>query len=334
MRLGLVGIRGPGDDAVTRAAGAPTLTAVPGLRVGHATSSDGRTGCTVVRGPFRAAVEVRGLATGSRELGVLAPEHLVPRVDALLLTGGSAFGLAAADGVMARLAEEGLGYQTAVSPVPIVPAAVIFDLRPGRPRPDAAMGREACEAATDAPVPRGRIGAGAGATVGKLAGIDRAAGGGLGSRAMRLDRWTVGALAVVNAVGDVTDGTGRIVAGARDDEGRIVGGEALLAAGAEPGGPADPLGPGENTTLAVVATDAPLDRLDLVRLARMAGTALPRRITPVHTPFDGDLVFAVSTATEARPLSSGDLLSLGTAARNALEESITDAVLAPREGEA
>lgn len=289
-----------------------TLTAVAGVSVGHATSPDGTTGCTVVLGPFRAAVEVRGLATGTRELGVMAPEHLVPRIDAILLTGGSAFGLAAADGVVAWLAERGLGYRTRVVPVPIVPAAVIFDLQPGRPRPDAAMGRRACEGAGTGPVPRGRVGVGAGATVGKLSGMEGASPGGVGSRARHVGGWTVGALVVVNAVGDVFDSTGRAVTGGRDRETR----------------PSPAPGAGENTTLAVVATDAPLDRIGLARLARMANTALARRIVPVHTPYDGDVVFAVSSSSETAPVESAELLSLGVAAREALEDAIVDAVTA------
>lgn len=268
----------------------------------------------MVLGPFRAAVEVRGLATGTRELGVLALEHLVPRVHAILLTGGSAFGLAAADGVMGWLAERGIGHETAVTPVPIVPAAVIYDLRSGRERPDSAMGRQACQAAGTGPVPRGRVGAGAGATVGKLGGIENAAPGGLGSAARREGEWTVGALVVVNAVGDVVDPSGRVVAGGRTERPRT-------------GAP----GSGENTTLAVVATDAPLDRTDLGRLARMAGTALARRIVPVHTPFDGDVIFAVSPTSAVEPVPSARLLELGVAARDALEEAILDAV-APHAG--
>jgi L-aminopeptidase/D-esterase-like protein len=294
-----------------------TLTAVAGLNVGHATSPEGRTGCTVVLGPFRAAAEVRGLATGTRELGVLAPEHLVPRIDAILLSGGSAFGLAAADGVVAWLAERGRGYETRVAPVPIVPAAVIFDLDASGPRPDAALGRAACEAAGTGPVPRGRVGAGAGATVGKLGGIERAAPGGVGSRARQSGEWTVGALVVVNAVGDVVDATGRVVGGAHGADDRST---------PERGGRAADLRLGENTTLAVVATDAPLDRIGLARLARMAGTALARRIVPVHTPYDGDMVFAVSPTPDPGPITSPDLLSLGIAAREALEDAIVDAV--------
>jgi L-aminopeptidase/D-esterase-like protein len=195
---------------------------------------------------------------------------------------------------------------------------VIFDLDPEVPRPDASFGWEACEAAGTGPVSRGRVGVGAGATVGKMAGIDRASPGGVGSRARQTRDWTVGALVVVNAVGDVVDGAGRIVAGAGDGGDRPTMGEG--------GATAMFSLPGENTTLAVVATDAPLDRIGLARLARMAGTALARRIVPVHTPYDGDVVFAVSPTAEPEPITSPDLLSLGIAAREALEDAIVDAV--------
>ena len=153
---------------------------MPGVRVGHATAAGGETGCTVVLGPFRAAVEVRGLATGTRELGPLDPHHLVPQAHGIVLSGGSAFGLSTADGVMAWLEEGGVGFDTGVARVPIVPAAVIFDLAPGRARPDAAVGREACEAASDAPVQEGRVGVGAGASVGHWLGPQGASPGGLG----------------------------------------------------------------------------------------------------------------------------------------------------------
>jgi L-aminopeptidase/D-esterase-like protein len=309
----------------------PGLTAVPGLAVGHATASGGRTGCTVVLGPFRAVAEVRGLATGSRELDVLRPEHLVPRVDALLFTGGSAFGLAAADGVVSWLRERGRGYDTGAARVPIVPAAVIFDLAEGTSPPDAPMGAAACDAADDGPVAEGRVGAGAGATVGKLAGVEASMPGGVGSWSVKTGPWTVGALAVVNALGDVLDGDGRIVAGARADDGSFPGGAVLArAAAGSRGGEMKELGAGTNTTLAVVATDAPLDATNLARAARMAGNALARRIHPVHTPFDGDVVFTVSTAEAAEALPSSDVLAVGLGMQEALEEAVTRAVTVGR----
>ncbi len=301
-----------------------TLTSVPGILVGHADAVDRTSGCTVVLGPFRGAAEVRGLATGSREMGPLSPEHLVPRVDALLLTGGSAFGLAAADGVMAWLAERDRGYDTGAVRVPIVPAAVIFDLAPDSSRPDPHMGRLACDHASEAAVEEGRVGAGMGATVGKVAGRENAMPGGVGSWALDVGGYRVGALAVVNALGDVLDASGSIVAGARVEGAYVDAARALVDAVQH--GEMGRASPGANTTLAVVATDAPLGRMDLVRLARVASNALARRIAPVHTPFDGDVVFALSTADEARETTSREILSLGAAAQAALEEAITRAV--------
>jgi L-aminopeptidase/D-esterase-like protein len=300
-----------------------SITAVPGISVGHAPVPGGGSGCTVVLGPFRGSVEMRGLATGSRELPTLAADHVVPRVDAILLTGGSAFGLAAADGVMSWLAERGRGYETGIAVVPIVPSAVVFDLREGRARPDASTGRAACEGASDGPVEEGRVGAGSGTTVGKLAGRERASPGGVGSWAVHAGPYRVGALAVLNSVGDVRDQDGRIVAGAHDPDGTFLDGDRKLREDTIDPGPGLP---GTNTTLAVVATDAPLTQVDLTRLARMATNALARRITPVHTPFDGDVVFAVSTAAEPEELERRELLGLGSAAQHALEEAITRAV--------
>jgi L-aminopeptidase/D-esterase-like protein len=307
--------------------GNQTITAVRGIRVGHATPPEGGTGCTVVLGPFRAAVQVTGMATGSRELHVLDVEHLVPAVDAILLTGGSAFGLAAVDGVAAWMLERDIGYQTGSGHrVPIVPAGVVFDLAAGRPRPNPATGRAACEAASDGPVAEGRVGAGTSATVGKLAGHGSAMPGGVGSWALGWGGWRVGALAVVNAIGDVLDAAGRIVAGARDPAGGFRDCSRLLRESTRESVFRAGIRAAEATTLAVVATDAPLGRVDLLRLARMAAAAFPRRISPVNTPFDGDMVFAVSPAPEVAQVTSGELLALGVAARDALEESITRAV--------
>jgi L-aminopeptidase/D-esterase-like protein len=301
---------------------------VPGLAVGHGHAYGGHTGCTVVLGPFRAAAEVRGMATGTRELDVLSPYHLVPRADAILLTGGSAFGLAAADGVMAWLEEQGRGYDTGVARVPIVPAAVIFDLQADGPRPDSETGDAACHDARERGFAEGRVGAGRGATVGKIAGPEGSMPGGFGAWSVPFGGYRVGALAVVNALGDVLDGDGRIVAGARGPDGAFLDTAALLRAGGVGAGEMrlpDPV-PGTSTTLAVVATDAPLSRVDLGRMARMAANALSRRISPVHTPFDGDVVFALSTAVEDAPSSSREMVALGAIAQAALEEAITRAV--------
>lgn len=335
-----------------------TLTSVPGFRVGHAEVPGGGSGCTVVLGPFRGVVEVVGMATGSRELEVLSGRHLVPEVHALLLTGGSAFGLAAAEGVMAWLEAKGVGFDTGVAKVPLVPAGVIYDLAPGVARPGRDEGWRASEAASDLPVPEGRVGAGAGATVGKVAGPEWASPGGVGSTAVRWGGGVVGALAVVNALGEVRDPQGRILAGARSPEGGFLdtesfllgweggrgegGGGAFGGAGWEGGGreregdgrggeraPGDDPGLwGKNTTLVVVGTDLPLSRADLGRLARMAATALPRVIRPVGTPFDGDLVFTLSTGPEGVDLPAADLLVLGVAAQGVVEEAVRRAVVA------
>lgn len=297
-----------------------TLTGIPGIRVGHATVPGGGSGCTAILGPFRAAVRVTGMATGTRELGTLDPEHLVPRATALVFSGGSAFGLASAHGVTAWLAERGLGFDTRGGVVPIVPAAILYDLRPDRSRPDAATGFAAAEAASDAPVVEGRVGAGAGATVGKLGGSPMP--GGIGSWLVEVGSHRVAALSAVNALGDVLDGSGAIVAGARGPDGAFLDGSRLLRES-----PPDDLVHQGNTTLGVVATDAPVSQADLYRILRMAVGAMPRRIRPVNTPFDGDVVFAVAPSDEVESLSDRGILALGDAAREALEEAITRAVL-------
>jgi L-aminopeptidase/D-esterase-like protein len=278
------------------------ITDVPGIRAGHWTDPVGLTGCTVVlaEGGAIGGVDVRGAAPGTRETDLLGPGRLVERVHAVLLTGGSAFGLAAADGVMAYLRERGVGFPAAAGPVPIVPAAVLYDLANGAPvYPDAAAGRAACEAAGEGPLAQGGAGAGTGATVGKLLGPAGAMRGGLGSASARLpDGTTVGAVVAVNALGDVRDpDSGAIVAGARARDGRWLDSFAALRTGALP----PPEAQGANTTLAVVATDAPLDRSAAYRLAQNAHDGLARAIRPCHTPFDGDTVFALSTAPAPSP---------------------------------
>jgi L-aminopeptidase/D-esterase-like protein len=281
--------------------GTPALSDVPGVLVGHFTDQAAATGCTVVLAPpggMRAAAYVRGRATGTRELDALSPAHLVPSIDAVLLTGGSAFGLGAADGVMRWLAERGRGFAVGPGVVPIVPAAVIFDLWPlGRHDrwPAAEDGYAACDAA-QAVVAEGSVGAGTGATVGKVRGVERAMKGGVGTWAERTGEVIVGALAVVNAFGDVRDATGAILAGARAERG-FVDGAAYLAAGGAPGGRF--AAAGANTTLVVVATNARLERVALAQVARAGANALARRITPVGTSVDGDIVFAASAGEVA-----------------------------------
>lgn len=309
-----------------------SLTDVAGIRVGHAVVPGGGSGCTVVLGPFRGAVRVGGPATGTRELQTLDPRHLVPRVDALLLTGGSAFGLAAAQGVAGWLEDEGRGFDTGAARVPIVPAAVIYDLASGRGRPGPDEGRRACHEASGEPVARGRLGAGAGATVGKALGVEAASTGGLGSASLPVGPWRAGALAVVNALGDVVDREGRVVAGARGPDGEFVDASARLLAEVKEGefGQMRNAEPGRNTTLVVVATDAPASRVDLDWIAGMAATGVARRISPTHTPFDGDVTFAVTTSEDVGSLSPAELLSVGLAAREAVETAILRAVAGPR----
>ena len=310
------------------------ITDVPGIRAGHWTDPVGLTGCTVVlveaAGGATAGVDVRGAAPGTRETALIGPGRRVDRVHAVLLTGGSAFGLAAADGVMTWLRERGIGFPTSAGPVPIVPAAVLYDLALGSPAyPDAAAGRAACLAASTGtgPLAQGSVGAGTGATVGKLGGLAGAVKGGLGSASARLPHGpTLGAVVAVNAYGDVCDpASGTIVAGARTPDGGWLDTFATLRSGALPTA-AHPLGPADtNTTIAVVATDAPLDGSAAYRLAQNAHDALARAIRPCHTPFDGDTVFVLSTApAPSQPLDPRALAVLCAAA----EESLARAVLA------
>ncbi len=274
-----------------------TLTAVPGLKVGHATDPVGLTGCTVIlcEGGAVGGVDQRGGAPGTRETDLLRPMHLVQKVHGVMLAGGSAFGLAAADGVMRYLAERGVGYKTGPVRVPIVPAAILFDLAVGSAdaRPDADMGYRACLAASDAPVPQGNVGAGTGCSAGKLLGAGHATKTGIGSAAVELGGGlVVAALIAVNPFGDVVDETGRIVAGTRPLRGEgfadtlallrgLTGRLALRVAGA--------------TVIGVVATNARLNKEQANKVAQMAQDGLARAIRPAHTLFDGDTLFALAT---------------------------------------
>lgn len=323
-----------GEAATSSNNGGMTLTAVHGVAVGHATDRDAATGCTVVLGPYRAAMDVRGLASGTRQLDSLSPGHLVSQVDALLFTGGSAYGLAAADGVAQWLEEMGRGFDVGVGRVAIVPTATILDLGRGRAsrRPDAAMGRAACEAASDAPVEEGRVGAGTGARVGKLLGAAGSMPGGLGSTAMTVGDHRIGALAVVNAFGDVLNAGGVIIAGARDESGSFVNSAAFLR---ERGAPSRKVeGAGSNTTLAVVATDYALTRTELGVVARQAMNAVVRRIAPVNTQFDGDIVFACSSGLDPGGVTPAELLRIGLCAEWVLAEAIERAVTVSGAGDA
>jgi L-aminopeptidase/D-esterase-like protein len=271
-----------------------TLTAIRGLKVGHYTDNAAKTGCTVILCEEGAVcgVDVRGAAPGTRETDLLTGYHLVDRVHAVMLCGGSAFGLAAADGAMRYLSEKGIGFDSGVCPVPIVPAAVIFDLAVGNSavRPDAKAGYAACENASDGEVPCGAVGAGTGATVGKLLGMEHCEQGGVGSFALTLPNGVVvAALVVVNAMGDVYDHhTGEILAGVNQDGAHLNAMNMLTS-------PFEPPKAGANTTIGVVATNARLTREETNRLATVGHDGLALAIRPVHTPFDGDTLFALST---------------------------------------
>jgi len=303
----------------------PGLTAVPGLRVGHFTESRRPTGCTVVLAPAGAVggVDVRGAAPGTRETDLLSPLNAVEQVHAVMLAGGSAFGLDAAGGVMRWLDERGIGYPVGPHRVPIVPAAILFDLSvgDGRIRPDAAAGYAACEAASDAPCAEGNVGAGAGALVGKLFGLERAMKGGFGSAFVSVAGVTVGAWVAVNAMGDVIDpSSGRVLAGARraDGSGLLDSTQALLL-----GELPQPLQPGAATTIGVVGTDAVLTKAQASKLAQTAHDGLARSISPVHTHSDGDTVFAL--ATGASGLVAHPTL-LGTMAAEAMARAVVRAI--------
>jgi len=307
---------------------AGTLTDVPGVRVGHFTDRRRPTGCTVVLTEEGAVcgVDVRGGAPGTRETDLLDPVRSVDRVHAVVLAGGSAFGLEAATGVVRYLEEKGVGFAVGPIRVPIVPAAVLFDLAVGdqRIRPDAAAGYEAARAASDAPVAEGCVGAGAGATVGKLLGPRGAMKGGLGSASITLGGGVVvGAVVAVNALGDVVDpSTSRTVAGARTPDGRgLRGAVEGLRAGELARVPLT----GESTTIGVVATNATLTRTGATMVARMAHDGLARTIRPVHTPWDGDTVFALSTG--GLDLHEPALV-VGTLAAEAVAEAVVRAVRA------
>lgn len=298
---------------------APVITDVAGITVGHATDLAHLTGCTAVLcgDGAVAAGAVMGGAPGTRETDLLRPENAVERVHAILLCGGSAFGLAAADGAVRHLEERGIGFPTGAARVPIVPAAVIYDLAIGSAavRPDAAMGAAACRAARPGPVEEGCVGAGTGATVGKLFGLRGAMKAGVGTWGIRVAGGAVvAALVVTNAFGDVIDvHTGRILAGARDpDRGEFVGtAEYLKSHGLMRGSPM-------HTTLGVVATDAALTKAEGTRLALLAHAGLARAVSPSHTSLDGDTFFV---------LSKGDVPADRLALQAAASEAVAEAVM-------
>ena len=338
------------------------ITDVPGISVGHATDEEHYTGCTVILCPDGTVggAEVRGPAPGSREIALLAPEKSVPYVNAILLTGGSAFGLAAADGVMRYLEEEGIGHWTPLVPVPIVPAAVVYDLflGGGKFRPGAVMGYNACRNASDGPVPQGNVGAGTGVTVGKWGGFEGKMKGGFGTASLKLrvglrptptekgnsrkvraglrpaptearteegnsgSELIVGAVAVTNSVGDVLSTDGSVLAGARGPDGGWMADEDPLRR--FPDEP--PVLSGTNTTLVVVATNAILTKLEVNKLAQRAQDGLAIAIRPVHTTHDGDTVFALATGQAEAPLDLVANMAVETVAeaiRNSVRQAST-----------
>ncbi len=301
------------------------ITDVPGIEVGHATDADALTGCTAVvcRAGAVAGVAVRGAAPGTRETDLCRPGTLVERAHAVLLCGGSAFGLEAASGAARELAAAGIGYDAGGIAVPIVPAAVIFDLSLGAVAwPDVAAGRRAVAEARSDPPEQGCVGAGTGATVGKVLGLARATKGGIGTASADAGDARVGAIVAVNAGGDVVDpATGAIVAGTRAPEGGWADSVALVRRGF------DPPPPVEQSTIAVVATDAPLTVEQANHLASVAHDGFARTIRPVHTMHDGDTIFALATGPGERPrLDPAAVTRLAVFAVDAVERATLAAV--------
>lgn len=318
--------------AARRTAGSPMsqqnsegfITDVTGIKVGHFTDPRRPTGCTVVlyEAGAVAGVDVRGSAPGTRETDLLKPTNLVDKVNAIVLSGGSAFGLDTATGVMRYLEEHNAGFATAGGRVPIVPAAILYDLTvgDGKIRPDANAGYKACESAKNGSVEEGSVGAGAGATVGKIGG-GRPMKGGIGTSSIKLaNGLVVGAIVAVNCVGDVIDPkTGRIIAGARTADGKgfvnIVDAYRSGRAGTTVG---------QNTTIGIVATNARFDKTQMTKVAEMAHDGLARAINPTHTPSDGDTLFAMSTGNSA---VTPNLTAIGALAAEAVSEAIVRAVM-------
>lgn len=305
------------------------LTDIPGILVGHATDSVGLTGCTAILCGVDAVggVDIRGSATGSCELETLNPGAVAPYVHAIVLSGGSAFGLESTCGVRNVLAKRGIGYDVRVAHVPIVPGAILFDLGIGSPdaRPGREMGEKAALAANDATVAEGNVGAGTGATVGKLLGMRQAMKSGLGSASITLGSGViVAALVAVNGLGDVIDPqTGRIIAGARrsPESREFVNSALAMRQGV---GRGNPTGRG-NTTLAVVATNARLDRVQTNKLAALGSLGVARTISPVNTMADGDITFAISKGMERATVDE-----IGVAAAEVLAIAVLRAVRAAK----
>ena len=311
----------------TAARPAGAITDVSGIEVGHFTDARRPTGCTVViaREGAVAGVDVRGAAPGTRETDLLAPGNLVDKVHAIVLAGGSAWGLDAASGAVRWLEEQGVGFNVGVGLLPLVPAAVLFDLLVGDAsvRPDAEAGYQACAAASCQRPAEGNVGAGTGAAVGKIFGMDRAMKGGIGTASVTVDGVTLGALIACNALGDVVDpDRGEVIAGARtaDGKGLLDSRRALLR-----GEPPKPLLAGTNTTIGVIATDAAITKPQARKLAQMAHDGLARSINPVHTMSDGDTLFALGTGASGK---TPGMMVLGTMAAEATARAVVRAVQA------
>ena len=304
-----------------------SITDVTGIKVGHGVEKRRPTGCTVLlfeKGAV-AGVDVRGAAPGTRETDLLNPVNTVQQIQAILLSGGSAYGLDAVAGVVRYLEEHGLGYKMGPMVVPIVPAAILFDLPVGgdwKIRPTADTAYQACLIANAGKVEEGCVGAGAGATVGKMFGMESAMKSGIGTASIRVGKTgiVVGALVAVNAVGDVIDPkSGKIVAGARNAKG---GGFRDSSARLRAGEHVE-LPPARNTTIGVVATNVAFDKAQMTKIAQMAHDGLARAINPVHTPSDGDTIFAVSTGTSSVKANHG---AIGSLAAEAVVEAVLRAV--------
>lgn len=299
------------------------ITDVPGFRVGHAHDLQAATGCTVVLCPAGTlgGIDIRGSAAGTRQIDSLHSFHAVDEVHAVLLAGGSAFGLDASGGVMKYLEERDIGYQTSAGKVPIVPTAIIYDLGlgSGRRRPDKEMAYQACLASDSGKVAEGSVGVGAGASVGKLLGIRMATKGGVGTASLCLpDGVIVGALAVVNAFGDVLDPeSGKILAGARDPENpeRFINSTKMIREGLKLPRRETV---SQNTSLGVVATNVKLTKRQAIKVAQMAQSGFVRTISPIHSTVDGDLVFALSCGEKIADVNTVGLMA---------EEVIAQAVL-------
>jgi L-aminopeptidase/D-esterase-like protein len=315
-------------DSVETSAG-HSITDVAGIKVGHFTDSRRPTGCTVIltEDGAVAGVDVRGAAPGTRETDLLNPINTVQTVHAIMLSGGSAFGLDTATGAMRFLEERGIGFDVGLARVPIVPAAILFDLGVGdaKIRPDAEAGYKACKAATTSAPAEGNVGAGAGATVGKLFGMVRAMKSGIGTSAIKLEGLTVGAIVAVNAVGDVIDPTtARVIAGARTKDGKkLLNSMAMLLRGE----PLPPMLAGAATTIGVVATDAALTKAQASKVAQMAHDGLARTINPVHTAYDGDTIFALATGKSSK---QANVTLIGALAAEAMAQAVVRAVRAAR----